>query len=183
MPDLLPQQPGKFLTYACCDSLPGLVPSANPTAGSRCGPMPVTALSGTASNRVEGFVRDALGCACPPAVFGDIRLETDPAGFPDIPGARLLAIGGRLLVLLVDAAATDRAVPQVNTLLRRGRDLRDAGGFNRFRLVIVGPQGEHARTPATTGLDSVVREDGRLHLHMIAPSQLPAVLRAPAEVR
>ena len=183
MPDLLPQQPGRFTIYACCDALPGLVPAATPTAGCRCDPMPVTTLSGTACKRVEGFVRDALGCACPPAVFGDIRLDRDPAGFPDIPGARLLAIGGRLLVLLVDAAATDMAAPQVNTLLRRGRDLRDAGGFNRFRLVIVEPQGEHARMPATTGLDRVVRNDGRLHLHIIAPSQLPAMLRAPAEVQ
>jgi len=141
-------------------------------------PMPVAALNRAACSRVEGFVRDALGCACPPAVFGDIRLETDPAAFPDIPGARLLAIGGRLLVLLVDAAATGMTAPQVNALLRRGRDLRDAMGFNRFRLVIVAPQEEHARTVAAFGLDSVVTQDGRLHLHTIASSQLPVLLRA-----
>ena len=40
-------------------------------------------LDGAACNRVEGFVRDALGCSCPPEVFGDIRLETGPAGFPE----------------------------------------------------------------------------------------------------
>jgi len=183
MTALPPQQPGRYLTYACCNSLPDRVPTATRTTGHRYVPMPVTALSGTACSRVEGFVRDALGCACPPAVFGDIRLETDPAAFPEIPGARLLAIGGRLLVLLVDAAAMAMAAPQVNTLLRRGRDLRDAGGFNRFRLVIVAPQERAARTPATIELDNVVTEDGRLHLHAVAPSQLPALLRASVEVQ
>jgi len=145
--------------------------------------VPVTALSGMACSHVEGFVRDALGCTCPPAVFRDIRLETVPAGFTDIPGARLLAIGGRLLVLLVDAAATDLAASRVDALLRRGRDLRDAGGFNRFRLVIVGSPGEHAGVSATIDPDSVVTQDDRLHLHMIAPAQLPALLRPVVEVQ
>jgi hypothetical protein len=142
--------------------------------------MPVAALNPAACSHVEGFVRDALGCACPPAVFEDIRLETDPADFPEIPGSRLLAIGGRLLVLLVDGSAADMAAPQICTLLRRGRELRDAGGFRRFRLVIVAPQGASPRVPAAIDLDGVVTEDDRLHLHTIAPAQLPALLRAPA---
>jgi hypothetical protein len=145
--------------------------------------MPVAALNHAACSRVEDFVRDTLGCACPPAVFGDIRLETDPAAFPDIPGAHLLAIGGRLLVLLVDAAAMAVTAPQVNTLLQRGRDLRDAMGFNRFRLVIVASRVEHTRMIATFDLDSVVTKDGRLHLHTIAPSQLPVLLRACEEAQ
>ena len=136
-----------------------------------------------ACSHVEGFVRDALGCACPLAVFGDIRLETDPAGFADIPGARLLTIGGRLLMLLVDAAATDLGAARVDALLRRGRDLRDAGGFNRFRLVIVGSPGECAGAPATLDPDSVLTQDDRLHLHTIAPAQLPALLRPVVEVQ
>lgn len=145
--------------------------------------MPVAALNREACSHVEGFVRDTLGCACPPAVFGDIRLDTGPAGFPDVPGARLLAIGGRLLVLLVDGSAATLAPRQVNALLHRGRELRDAGGFNRFRLVIVAPQESLAGTPAAADLDDVVKEDGRLHLHAIAPSQLPVLLRATAEAQ
>jgi len=145
--------------------------------------MPVAELNSAACGHVEGFVRGALGCACPPAVFGDIRLETDPAGFPGLPGARLLAIGGRLLVLLIDGTATAMPAAQIETLLRRGRDLRDAGGFNRFRLVIVAPQEVHAGLPAAFDPDSLATSDDRLHLHTIAPAQLPAVLQPPLEAQ
>lgn len=145
--------------------------------------MPVAELNAAACGHVEGFVRGALGCACPPAVFGDIRLETDPAGFPGLPGARLLAIGGRLLVLLVDGAAMAMPAAQIETLLRRGRDLRDSGGFNRFRLVIVAPREDHAGMPATFDPDSLAAKDGRLHLHTVRPAQLPAVLYAPLEAQ
>jgi len=145
-------------------------------------PVAVATLNQAACRRVEGFVRDALGCACPPAVFEDVRLETGPAAFPEIPGARLLAIGGRLLVLLVDAGAVDLEAPQIGALLRRGRELRDSGGFNRFRLVIVAPQGSAARRYAAIEPDGGVAGDDRLHLHTIAPAQLPAWLSSQAVV-
>lgn len=143
--------------------------------------MTAEALSHAACSSIEGFVRGALGCACPPEVFGDIRLDTGPPGFPDVPGARLLAIGGRLLVLLVDGSPGDMTASQINTLLRRGCRVRDAGGFNRFRLVIVAPQGNPARIPAADR-DSFIAGDDRLHLHTIIPAQLPAWLRT-AELR
>lgn len=140
--------------------------------------MSLTALNPAACGSVEGFVRDALGCTCPPAVFGDVRLETDPASFPEIAGARLLGIGGRLLVLLVDSP-TDMAVTRINLLLQRGRELRDAGGFNRFRLVIVTP----AACDSATLPDGVTLADDRVHLHRLAAGQLPALLRIPAEAQ
>jgi hypothetical protein len=142
--------------------------------------MPVAALSPAACGCVKGFVREALGCACPPAVFTNIRLETDPAGFP---GARLLEIGGRLLVLLVDGAKAALTPQAINTLLQQGRNLRDAGGFNRFRLVIVVPPGCDPGTLATFDPDSLGALDDRVHLHTLSPSQLPALLCMPVEAQ
>jgi len=142
-------------------------------------PMPVTALSSAACGSVEDFVRDALGCTCPPAVFGDVRLESAPAAFAKIPGTRLLAIGGRLLVLLVDDAPAALALHAINNLLRQGRDLRDTGGFNRFRLVIVAPPGRDPRALP----DGVILVDDRIHLHRLTAAQLPALLRIPAEAQ
>lgn len=145
----------------------------------RSGPMTVVALSPAACVDIERFVREALGCSCPPAVFGNIRLETGPAAFPGNPRARLLAIGGRLLVLLVDGINRKGGARQINTLLRQGRELRDAGGFNRFRLVIVAPPDcEPGARPVFDGMDPV---EERVHLHTLAASQLPALLRIPAE--
>jgi hypothetical protein len=143
--------------------------------------MTVVALSPAARGDIEDFVREALGCTCPPAVFENIRLETDPAAFPGNSRARLLAIGGRLLVLLVDGINGKGAARQINTLLRQGCGLRDAGGFNRFRLVIVTPPGcDPGARPVFDGMVSV---EERAHLHMLSSSQLPALLRIPAEVR
>jgi hypothetical protein len=143
-------------------------------------PMTVAALGPAARGDIEDFVREALGCTCPPAVFENIRLETDPAGFAGIPGARLLAIGGRLLVLLVDAINEEMAAKQINTLLRAGRDLRDAGGFNRFRLVIVAPPCSGPGARPVFDIDPV---DDRVHLHTLSPLQLPALLRIPGEAQ
>jgi hypothetical protein len=139
--------------------------------------MAVATLSPASCRCVEGFVREALGCACPPAVFENIRLETDPAGFPDTPGARLLAIGGRLLVLLVDAMPAGIATGQISRLLLTGRELRDAGGFNRFRLVVVDPPGCAPRVLTTIDTAGIAPPDDRVHLHTLSASQLPALLR------
>ncbi|HYQ73191.1 MAG TPA: hypothetical protein VET88_14825 [Gammaproteobacteria bacterium] len=138
-------------------------------------PMPVAALNRAACSRVEDFVRETLGCGCPSDVFEDVLLESGPAGFPGIPGTRLLAIGGRLLVLLVDGDAAGMTAAQINALLRRGRELRDSGGFNRFRLVIT-----TAERRAATAPQGVVMDDERLHLHFIATARLPELLRVAA---
>ena len=147
----------------------------------RSGPMTVVALGPAACVEIEGFVREALGCTCAPAVFENVRLETSPAAFPGNPRARLLSIGGRLLVLLVDGITGKGAAEQINTLLRQGCGLRDAGGFNRFRLVIVAPPGcEPGVQPVFDGVDPV---EERVHLHTLSASQLPALLRTPAEAQ
>ena len=143
--------------------------------------MAVATLSPASCRCVEGFVREALGCACRPAVFENIRLETDPAGFPDTHGARLLAIGGRLLVLLVDAMPADLAAGQINRLLFAGRDLRDAGGFNRFRLVVVALPGCDPGALTTIDTPGIAPPDDRVHLHTLSASQLPALLRTSRE--
>jgi hypothetical protein len=145
--------------------------------------MPVAALSPAACECVEGFVREALGCACPHAIFDNIRLETDPAGFTGFPGARLLEIGGRLLVLLVDGTPAALPPHAINTLLQQGRKLRDAGGFNRFRLVMVVSPGCDPGKLAGFDPGSMDPVDDRVHLHTLPPSQLPALLRVPVEAQ
>lgn len=129
---------------------------------------------------IEAFVRDALGCTCPPEVFRAVRVDPEPAAFAGFPGAQLLAIGGRLLVLLVDAGLQELTRAGIEALLLRGRELRDEGGFNRFRLVLVAPPGSETTPALAVDPEAVAPGDGRLHLHRVAPSQLPAGLRRQA---
>jgi len=124
---------------------------------------------------IEQFTRDTLGCSCPDEVFRTVSVETNPPAFRDAGPARLLRIGGRLLVLLLELRGQD-TLP-LERLFSRGRQLRDAGGYNRFRLVVAAPLAMHpslgVRFARLDGLDE------RLHLHLITPDQLPPALAFP----
>ena len=114
------------------------------------------------------FVREVLGCTCPEDVLHDIRVEAPPAELADLPVERVLAVGGRLLVLVCerDYRATDPS-----DLLRLGTQaskLRDARGFNRVRIVLV------AKYPAAADgpLPQFPARDDRLHWHRVPVSDL-----------
>jgi len=139
-------------------------------------------LSTADCNRIEDFVRDTLGCACPPAIFENVLLHPVDSAFAAIQGTCLVSIGRRLLVLLVEARSRDLTRDGIESLLRHGRELRDAGGFNRFRLVVVAEQGELASEVTAVDPEESVPWDGRVHLHRVTPGQVPAVLRRPPEV-
>lgn len=124
---------------------------------------------------IEQFVRGELGCSCPVEVFRSIRIDDNPPAFSALLPARLLRIGGRLLLLLLEASAQDEL--PLEQLVARGRQLRDQEGCNRFRLVVTAPLAMHpslaARFAALDGLDE------GLHLHVITPDQLPPALALP----
>ena len=130
----------------------------------------------TTHNAIERFVRQELDCQCPAAVFSRIGVEDAPAEFGVWPQGRLISVGERLLILVVRSDDPDTVHHMLGNLLLEGRRLREVRGFNRFRLVI-----------ATTCVDVMgpsIREDferldgmdERLHLHVISPEQLPAIL-------
>jgi hypothetical protein len=116
---------------------------------------------------VEPFVREELGCACPDSAFTDIQIRPTPSG---LPAGWLIGCGGRLLLMIPAAGAPATAPGQLELLFRRARALRDADGFNRFRLVLPWSAGggETAAPPA-------VAADDRLHLHRVEPARLAAL--------
>ena len=128
---------------------------------------------------IEHFVRAVLGCGCPAEVFRSVTLEDNPPAFAELAPARLLRIGGRLLVLLLEAREQDALALPLEQLFVRGRQLRDAECCNRFRLVIAVPvPGALVQLLAEqfAGLEGC---DERLHLHVVACSQLPQTLAFP----
>lgn len=116
---------------------------------------------------LERFVRETLGCGCPEEVFAEI--EDSGAGDP-----RRIAVGGRLLVYLVSPPHGALTPEQLEGYLVRGRQERDALGFNRFRLVIA--VGERTGDPAGLGraFEHLRAGDDRLHLHLVPADALPA---------
>jgi hypothetical protein len=93
-------------------------------------------MDSTLCDPIERFIRNALGCQCPDAVFRRIRVDECPKQFGDWPGARLISVGDRLLILVLHSDDSDLMHRALGGLLEEGRRLRESRGFNRFRLVI-----------------------------------------------
>lgn len=136
-----------------------------------------TARSGpTRAAELRRFVRETLGCGCPDEVLADIRVEPRPSAFAGLPVSVLLRVGGRLLVAVCDTTA---GAGDLARIVPAGRQLRDAEGFNRVRLVMV------VAEPMATGVTAdawadLAAGDERVHLHQLAPSALPEALQAAA---
>jgi len=117
------------------------------------------------TSRVRAFVQDVLKCGCPESVFDDVRI-----GLPGLYGTHRVAggleilVGRRLLVAIApfeDVGDPDSDIPK---MLDEGRRVRDANGFNRYRLVLVGSfdAGRRAR------LESLAATlDDRIHIHLV----------------
>lgn len=126
---------------------------------------------------VQQFVRTVLGCSCPAEVFRSVTLEDNPRAFADLVPARLLRIGGRLLVLLLEARERDAPALPLEQLFARGRQLREAEACNRFRLVVAAPAA--VAQPLAERFARLEGLDERLHLHVVDPGQLPQLPAAP----
>lgn len=104
------------------------------------------------------FVRESLGCGCPDEVFESLRWGIVDDG-SDHPRRFRVDVGGRLLVEVIRG---EKLKPEkVMALSDEGRMLRDEGGYNRFRLVIVGEEDAALRT----AFEQAAAGDEKLHLH------------------
>lgn len=125
---------------------------------------------------ITHFVRRTLGCKCPDEVFQSIARSHEQDAERQTPYTRLL-IGNRLLIYVLDAEHTKKISAAVSTLATRGRAERDAGNFNRFRLVLATPYPTQVMADAQTCFAEAPGHDDRTHLHVIAADQLPDTLR------
>jgi hypothetical protein len=130
----------------------------------------------TTHNAIERFIRQELGCQCPAAVFSRIGVEDAPEEFGVWPQGQLISVGERLLILVVRSDDPDTLHRMLGKLLLEGRRLREARGFNRFRLVIATTRADVTGPSLREDFERLGRIDERLHLHIISPEQLPAIL-------
>lgn len=137
---------------------------------------PTRSLAGEALDEVAHFVRTTLGCGCPDEVLRVIRLDRPCGG--GLQPVRL-QVGGRLLIHLVEASQALSTPGRIESLAAEGRAERDAGGYNRFRLVLVttGRPGPSAAPAAEGRFLAGTAGDERSHLHWAAQRDVPAVIR------
>jgi hypothetical protein len=136
---------------------------------------PIQRLAGDALHAVAGFVRGTLGCGCPDEVLRSIEVVRPDAG--ELPTVRL-RVGGRLLIHLVEATRALSSPGRLESLAAEGRAERDAGGYNRFRLVLVAEEEPAATTAAAEDrFLAGTAGDERSHLHWAAQRDVPEVIR------
>jgi hypothetical protein len=124
---------------------------------------------------IERFIRNELGCHCPDAVFRHIGVENCPEDFGNWPRGRLISVGDRLLILVLRSDEPDVMHHVLGGVFEKGRCLRDSRGFNRFRLVVA-TNCEGVMEPSLMrDFERLDGMDERLHLHVIAAEQVPAM--------
>jgi len=116
---------------------------------------------------LKHLVRSQLGCTCPEQVFERVEVLQSEACLAGLPGDCLLGIGNRLLLLVISSCGWQQVLLQLEPLSRRGRDLRDRHGYNRFRLVVGTAQVAAAEAALRERWRTLPDQDDRLHLHVI----------------
>ena len=129
-------------------------------------------MSESESSRLRHFVRSTLGCGCPEEVLQnikstwfDLRAHT--------PLTRL-DVGGRLLVYVFEAEG-GTGIPEavLQDAVEHGVAERDRLGFNRLRVVVAADDPEALRPAVKRSFAVLERSADRVHLHLVATSDLP----------
>jgi hypothetical protein len=129
---------------------------------------------------LKSFVQEGLGCGCPEEVFSKIEIEKNPVAFQGLPIDCLVRIGDRLLVgICLLGPLNGKLGDDIVQALTVGKQLRDGIGFNRFRLVFTSEEADSIAPLFQEQFDSISGLDDRVHLHVVRPSVIPAVLGAP----
>ena len=127
--------------------------------------------------QIKHFVRDILGCTCPDEVFTQIR-RLDPC--TGVASAHAVyGIGGRLCVAVYVPADWRELAQKLGRLVADGMQYREKHGYNRFRLVIASSD-DDAAIQLPKVFEALPEIDDKVHLHVVAPSQLPVDVSAMA---
>ncbi len=136
---------------------------------------------------LERFVRSTLGCLCPAEVFDEVEVSREPpAGNPEI--GRRIAVGGRLLIYVIEGVGTDEALGRIEDWVRIGHAERERRGMNRLRLAVTladhisgaepALQDRFRALPLVAG-PAARGEDPRLHLHLLPGESIEALRDVP----
>jgi hypothetical protein len=118
------------------------------------------------------LVRECLGCACPDDVFANVDAHRD-LRVGEVPVSWRVAVGGRLLVYVLETGGGEDLGPLLLTLVPAALAERDRGGYNRLRLVLVGDGPDLVRA-GELAVEAAGLADPRLHVHALTRAALGA---------
>lgn len=158
---------------------PGTIEGPETISGITLHPYPqLDRLDPTSSQARElvVFIREGLGCGCPDATLSDLQLDSEPSQFSGLPVDRVLLVGGRLVIGFCEPNALGQISKYLRQCVEAGKQTRDQGGYNRFRLVLPIPDG-HSDIDKEVIQDSFTRlcsGDERMHIHLVDVDEIPS---------
>jgi len=119
---------------------------------------------------IKTFARDILSCGCEEEVFNHIDHQSRVPIEGGIEADKRINIGNRLLVYIMKVNDIGFTKDNLGKIVTAGKNDRDTGGFNRFRLALIAPESA-ATTGTLSAIFDVLRDgDEKLHLHIIDPA-------------
>jgi hypothetical protein len=119
-------------------------------------------------------VRQDLGCTCRSEVFE--RIEAGRIQLPGLPnGGRRIAVGGRLLIYLLEPDDAGQALAQLPLWVAMGRAERDAAAMNRLRLVVITPDPASIDAALRARFDALPDHDARTHVHVLSKAAVAGI--------
>jgi hypothetical protein len=121
---------------------------------------------------LERFIRDTLGCGCPDEVFRSVTVGRSLLDTDGDYQSWWIEVGGRLLIAVTEDDDPATLADRLGAIYASAARRRDTAGYNRFRLVVVNAPGVDS-SPLEKAFAPIGAEDDRLHLHVVAPTDLP----------
>ena len=127
-----------------------------------------------ARSRIEDFARNVLGCDCPDEVFKVIECQQGDAP-RETPYSFRIAIGGRLLVYILETDDLEVVRKGLPEMLSAGKAERDEKGMNRFRAVVSTDDTETLEDAAKGIFEDFAEKDEKIHLHVLKKGDVAGV--------
>jgi hypothetical protein len=84
-----------------------------------------------------------------------------------------LRIGGRLLVVVTSESVDILSGFRLEAVISEGKQARDDGKFNRFRLVVQARNAAEDREKLLRSFEAVSVKDEKTHVHVVGKSKVP----------
>jgi hypothetical protein len=122
---------------------------------------------------ITRFVREVLGCDCPDEVFRHVEVRRGSTVVKSIPVDYELRIGGRLLVVVTSESVDILSGSRLEAVILEGKQARDDGKFNRFRLVVQARNVAEDKEKLSRSFEAVSGKDEKTHVHVVEMSEVP----------
>jgi hypothetical protein len=119
------------------------------------------------------FVREVIGCNCPAEALRHVEAWRGSTAVKSCPADYELRIGDRLLIVVTSEPADSLAGPRLEQVISEGRQARDDGKFNRFRLVVQGRNAAEDKEKLLRAFETVSAKDEKTHLHVVEKREVP----------